>query len=85
MGPFQPDRRHNLTVLGTVTAPGNIRFSPFVTLRSGQPYDVLAGEDLFGDTLTNVRAEFAGSGVCSGVVRLGRYGLLAVRYFYDKL
>jgi hypothetical protein len=63
------DRRHNLIVLGTITGPAKIRFSPFVSMRSGQPYDVLAGTDLFGDTLTNARAEFASTGTCSSVVR----------------
>ncbi len=63
------DRRNDLIVLGTITGPEKIRFSPFVTLRSGQPYDVLSGVDLYGDTLTNVRAEFASSTACPAVVR----------------
>ena len=65
------DRRNNLIVLGTITGPAKVRFSPFVTLRSGQPYDVLSGADLFGDTLTNTRAAFASSATCSAVVRSG--------------
>jgi hypothetical protein len=63
------DRRHNLIVLGTITAPAKLRFSPFITLRSGQPYDVLAGGDLFGDTLTNPRAELVSTATCASVVR----------------
>jgi hypothetical protein len=63
------DRRNNLIVLGTITAPAKVRFSPFISLRSGQPYDVLSGADLFGDTLTNTRAAFASSETCSAVVR----------------
>jgi len=65
------DRRNNLLILGTITAPAKVRFSPFITLRSGQPYDVLAGTDLFGDTLTNPRAEFASNATCASVVRSG--------------
>ncbi len=38
-------------------------------MRSGQPYDVLSGADLFGDTLTNTRAEFAATSTCSTVAR----------------
>jgi hypothetical protein len=62
------DRRHNALILGTITAPLKLRFSPFISLRSGQPYDVLAGADLFGDTLTNARAAFALSTKCSSVI-----------------
>ncbi len=63
------DRRHNFIILGSITAPLKIRLSPFVTLRSGQPYDVLSGVDLYGDTLTNARAAIAASTACSAVVR----------------
>ena len=41
-----------------------LRFSPFITLRSGAPYDVLVGEDLYGDTFENARAAFAPAGSC---------------------
>ncbi len=63
------DRRHNLMLIGSITAPMNIRLAPFITVRSGQPYDVLVGEDIYGDTLTNARAEFASNATCAGVVR----------------
>ncbi len=63
------DRRHNLMLIGNVVAPAGVRFAPFVTVRSGQPYDVLVGEDIYGDTLTNARAQFASSTTCTGVVR----------------
>jgi hypothetical protein len=49
------DRRHNFQLFGSILAPGAIHFAPFITIRSGQPYDVLAGEDLYGDTLENPR------------------------------
>ncbi len=65
------DRRHNFQLIGNVVAPANIRLAPFITMRSGQPYDVLAGEDLFGDTLTNARAAFTSTATCAGVVRSG--------------
>jgi len=60
------DRRHNFMLVGSVVGPKGIRVAPFVTLRSGQPYDVLAGTDLYGTTMTNARAAFAASGQCSG-------------------
>jgi hypothetical protein len=63
------ERRHNLILIGNIIAPANIRLAPFVTVRSGAPYDVLVGEDIYGDTLTNARAEFASATTCSNVVR----------------
>ncbi|HLK68972.1 MAG TPA: carboxypeptidase regulatory-like domain-containing protein [Bryobacteraceae bacterium] len=63
------DRRHNFILIGNIVAPLGLRLSPFVTLRSGQPYDVLSGEDLYGDTLTNARASFVSSTACGNVVR----------------
>ena len=58
------DRRHNFQLFGSITAPAAIRVAPFVTVRSGAPYDVLAGADLYGDTLENPRAAFAPAGSC---------------------
>jgi hypothetical protein len=63
------DRRHNLMLIGNVVAPANIRLAPFVTVRSGSPYDVLVGQDIFGDNLTNARAQVTSSATCGGVVR----------------
>lgn len=66
------DRRHNFQLFGSILAPKGIRLAPFITLRSGAPYDVLIGEDLYGDTFTNARAAFAPAGTCpsgfSGVI-----------------
>lgn len=63
------DRRHNLMLIGNIIGPHNIQLAPFITVRSGQPYDVLVGQDIYGDTLTNARAAFASSATCSSVVR----------------
>jgi hypothetical protein len=40
-------------------APLNIRLSPFITLQSGTPYDVVLGRDIYGNTLKNARPTFA--------------------------
>ena len=61
------DRRHRFMLVGSVLAPLGLRFSPFVVLQSGSPYDVLLGRDLNGDTLTNDRPAFA-SGPGPGIV-----------------
>jgi hypothetical protein len=65
------DRRHNFQLVGNVTAPAGIRLAPFFTMRSGQPYDVLAGQDLYGDTLTDARAALLSPATCGSVVRTG--------------
>jgi hypothetical protein len=57
------DQRHQFQLVGSITAPANIHLAPFVTLRSGSPYDVTTGQDVFGDGST-VRAEFASASVC---------------------
>src|SRR5581483_6349388 len=53
------DRRHRFQLVGSVAAPWGLRLSPFVTLQSGSPYDVLVGRDLNGDTIPNDRPAFA--------------------------
>jgi hypothetical protein len=69
------DRRNNLSLFGNVIAPLGIRFAPFITVRSGAPYDVEIGEDIFGDTETNVRAAYAPTGsACGGNVVCTKYG-----------
>ncbi|MBZ5623690.1 MAG: carboxypeptidase regulatory-like domain-containing protein [Acidobacteriia bacterium] len=75
------DRHNNFTMIGNVLGPKGVSFSPFVTLRSGAPYDVLLGQDVYGDTFKNARAIFAGpDATCKvgGVVctALGNYGTL---------
>jgi hypothetical protein len=81
------DRRHNFQLFGSILAPAGMHIAPFITLRSGAPYDVLAGEDLYGDTLENPRAAFAPAGSCpagflgtSGDVVCSRAGAFSTTY-----
>jgi hypothetical protein len=69
------DRRHNFQLMGSVIGPKGIRLAPFVTLRSGSPYDVTSGTDIFGDN-GSVRADFAAASVscASSNVRCTPYG-----------
>jgi hypothetical protein len=60
------DRRHNVFISGNITAPLGLRFAPFINIRSGGPYDVLLGQDLFGNTYFNARAAFAPPGSACG-------------------
>ena len=69
------DRRNNLSLFGNIAAPLGLKIAPFVTLRSGAPYDVELGQDIFGDTFTNARAAFAASGAaCGGDVKCTPFG-----------
>ena len=61
------DRRHNVQVTGSVLGPVGLHFAPFITIRSGAPYDVLLGQDIFGDNAFNARAALAPSGAGCGV------------------
>jgi hypothetical protein len=51
--------RHDFNILGTLTVPGGLQFSPLFLARSGRPYDVTIGSDLNGDTVANDRPAFA--------------------------
>ncbi|HLK64176.1 MAG TPA: TonB-dependent receptor [Bryobacteraceae bacterium] len=75
------DRHHNFTMIGSIVGPKNVSFSPFVTLRSGAPYDVLLGQDIYGDNNKNARAIFAPAGSTCGVggvvcTTLGNFGTI---------
>jgi hypothetical protein len=69
------DRRHNFQLTGSVIGPAAIRVAPFITMRSGSPYDVTSGTDIFGDN-GSVRADFAAANAaCTGSnVRCTPYG-----------
>ena len=60
------DQRHQFQVSGSVIGPVGIRIAPFITMRTGSPYDVLTGTDIFGDN-GNARAALA-SGPGQGVI-----------------
>ena len=57
--------RHRGLIFGSIATPkkwGNLRFSPFVSFRSGTPFDITTGKDLNGDTYFDDRPMFAPSG-----------------------
>jgi len=69
------DRRHNFQMFGSILGPKGVAFAPFVIVRSGAPYDVLLGQDVFGDTYLNARPVLAGPGaVCGGDIVCTPYG-----------
>ena len=59
------NRRSNFTVIGSIQAPGKIVIAPTIVARSGAPYDVTVGQDIYGDN-TTTRALFAPAGSTCG-------------------
>ena len=53
------NRRSNLTIIGTIQAPGKISIAPTILVHSGSPYDVTVGTDVYGDNSTSARGLFA--------------------------
>jgi len=74
-GPAATDMRHRVTLGGTITSLWGIRLNPLLTANSGPPFDITAGQDLYGDTLFNARPGIATDPNKPGVVST-RYGLL---------
>jgi hypothetical protein len=53
------DIRHRFVIGGSFPAPFGVRLSPFITFRSGVPFNITTGTDLNGDTLFTERPAFA--------------------------
>lgn len=56
------DVRSRLFVYGNFTLPHLVSVSPFIAYNSGSPYNILSGQDAFGDNLFNQRAVFVPGG-----------------------
>ena len=54
-GPAAMDVRHRVSLSGSINTKWNVRFSPFVIVQSGPPFDITVGRDLYGTTLFNGR------------------------------
>jgi hypothetical protein len=66
---------HNRFILAGTFAARDIRFNPFLTLQSGAPFNITAGQDLYGTTLYNGRPGIATDPHRPGVIATP-YGLL---------
>jgi len=53
------DIRHRFVIGGSFSAPLGIRLNPFITFRSGAPFNITTGTDSNGDTLFTERPAFA--------------------------
>ncbi len=78
-GPSSLNSRHRALIAGSVATPkkwGNLRFSPFISYRSGMPFDITTGKDLNGDSYFDNRPSFApaGSSCTTENIRCTSYG-----------
>jgi len=60
------NRRSNFTTIGSIQGPAKIVIAPTIVARSGAPYDVSVGQDIYGDN-GSARALFAPAGFTCGV------------------
>jgi hypothetical protein len=73
-GPAITDIR-NSVVIGGSYERWKLRISPMLTLRSGPPFDITTGSDIYGDTLFNARPGITTDPNKAGLIQT-RYGLL---------
>lgn len=57
--------RNQLFLMGNYTAPWDLRFNPFLIVRSGRPYNIVSGSDLTGDEFLNNRPSYADASLCT--------------------
>ncbi|CAN5556851.1 hypothetical protein BH10ACI2_BH10ACI2_12750 [soil metagenome] len=63
------DIRHRFVLGGNIKAPLGFSLSPFLTYRSGLPFNITTGTDLNGDTLFTDRPSFATSPAEAGIIK----------------
>lgn len=73
-GPASTDIR-NAVVIGGSYERWKFRIAPLLTMRSGPPFDITAGNDVYGDTLFNARPGIASDPTKPGLIQTP-YGLL---------
>ncbi len=74
-GPASTDIRHRVIFAGTLNTRWLVRLNPYITMQSGAPFNITAGQDLFGTTIFNARPGIAANPGQPGVVATP-YGLL---------
>ncbi len=74
-GPAATDIHQRFVAGGSINTKWNVRFSPYVILQSGAPFDITTGSDLYGTTLFNARPGITTNAAKSGVIET-KYGLL---------
>jgi hypothetical protein len=74
-GPASTDIRNFETFGGTIQSKWKTTLSPLLTIRSGAPFNITAGRDLYGTTLFNGRPGIASNPNKPGLIQTP-YGLL---------
>jgi hypothetical protein len=74
-GPASTDIRNQGSFGGSIATKWGFSFNPLVILESGAPFNITAGQDLYGDTLFNGRPGIATDPTRPGLVQT-KYGLL---------
>lgn len=74
-GPAATDIRDQVTFGGSISTRWGFRFNPFLVANSGAPFDITAGQDLYGTTLFNGRPGLAVDPNKPGLIQTA-YGLL---------
>ncbi|MDP9050267.1 MAG: carboxypeptidase regulatory-like domain-containing protein [Acidobacteriota bacterium] len=74
-GPAGTDIHHIETFGGTFTAPWKTTLSPLLTVRSGAPFNLTVGRDVYGTTIFNARPGIANNPTKAGLIATS-YGLL---------
>jgi hypothetical protein len=74
-GPAASDVRHHIMVGGTLNLRWDIRLNPLFEIRTGVPFNITSGQDLYGTTLFTARPGIATDPSRPGVVQTP-YGLL---------
>jgi hypothetical protein len=74
-GPAGTDTRHHAFIGGSINSRWNLRLSPYIVVRSGRPYDITVGRDLYGTTLLTARP-----GIAVTPEQLAKPGLVTTPY-----
>lgn len=73
--PSAYDVRNRAFIGGSINTRWNLRFSPFVSLNSGAPFNITSGTDEYGTSLFNSRPGIATDPNLPGLIQT-KYGLL---------
>ncbi len=68
------DVRSRAFIGGTVGVPWGLQLSPFIVISSAQPFNIIVGQDLNGDSIFNDRPALSSTAGPGGVVKVTPYG-----------
>jgi hypothetical protein len=68
-GPGLGDVRHRASAGGSIATWWDLRFAPLINVQSGQPFNIITSQDIYGDTLTSARPGIATNPNQPGVIK----------------